>query len=110
MAALLRNKRLFEMPSLDNQDVWQITSGRYERFCIKGDAGPYPAIVFIHGGDWIGGDRTQMTKIIEEIASHGYVGMAIDYDLSPRGPFSSCSLRKQRGGSLASRTRSHIPR
>jgi hypothetical protein len=38
MAALLRNKRLFEMPSLDNQDVWQITSGRYERFCIKGDA------------------------------------------------------------------------
>lgn len=45
--------------------------------------GPYPAIVFIHGGDWIGGDRTQMTRIIEQIAPHGYVGMAIDYDLSP---------------------------
>jgi acetyl esterase/lipase len=45
--------------------------------------GPYPAIVFIHGGDWIGQDRTQMTRIIEEISSHGYIGMAIDYDLSP---------------------------
>lgn len=46
-------------------------------------AGPYPAIAFIHGGDWVGGNRTQMTKIIQEIASHGYVGMAVDYDLSP---------------------------
>lgn len=45
--------------------------------------GPFPAIVFIHGGDWIGQDRAQMTTIIEEISSHGYVGMAIDYDLSP---------------------------
>jgi acetyl esterase/lipase len=50
---------------------------------IPEGAGPYPAIVFIHGGDWIGQDRTQMTKIIEDLASHGYVGMAIDYDLSP---------------------------
>jgi acetyl esterase/lipase len=54
---------------------------------IPKGTGSYPAIVFIHGGDWIGGDRTQMTKIIEELASHGYVGMAIDYDLSPQVHF-----------------------
>ena len=28
-----------------------------------------------------------MTRIIEELASHGYVGMAIDYDLSPQVRF-----------------------
>ena len=50
-------------------------------------AGPFPAVIFMHGGDWIGQNRTQMTKIIEEISSHGYVGMAIDYDLSPRVRF-----------------------
>ena len=54
---------------------------------IPNGTGPYPAIVFIHGGGWIGGDRTQMTRIIEELASHGYVGMAIDYDLSPQVHF-----------------------
>lgn len=54
---------------------------------IPSGTGPYPAIVFIHGGGWIGGDRTQMTRIIEELASHGYVGMAIDYDLSPQVHF-----------------------
>ncbi len=50
---------------------------------IPKGAGPFPAIVFIHGGGWTSGDRTQMTKVIELLASHGYVGMAIDYDLSP---------------------------
>jgi acetyl esterase/lipase len=45
--------------------------------------GPFPAIVFIHGGGWSNGDRTQMTKVIEFLVPHGYVGMAIDYDLSP---------------------------
>jgi acetyl esterase/lipase len=49
--------------------------------------GPFPAIVFIHGGDWIAGDRTQMTRIIEYLAEHGYVGMAVDYDLSPQVHF-----------------------
>lgn len=42
-----------------------------------------PAIIFIHGGGWTGGSRTQWSKLIEPFAEHGYVGMAIDYDLSP---------------------------
>jgi acetyl esterase/lipase len=50
---------------------------------IPKGAGPFPAIVFIHGGGWTSGDRTQMTRVIEVLASHGYTGMAIDYDLSP---------------------------
>lgn len=46
-------------------------------------AGQRPAIIFIHGGGWTGGSRTGWSKLIAPFAEHGYVGMAIDYDLSP---------------------------
>ncbi len=45
--------------------------------------GLYPAIVFVHGGGWTGGSRTSWGKLIAPFAERGYVGMAIDYDLSP---------------------------
>jgi len=51
------------------------------------DSEPHPAIVFIHGGGWTGGSRTGWSKLIAPLAEHGYVGMAIDYDLSPEVRF-----------------------
>jgi acetyl esterase/lipase len=52
-------------------------------------SGLHPAIVFIHGGGWTGGSRTDWGKfkLIEPFVEHGYVGMAIDYDLSPEVRF-----------------------
>lgn len=44
-----------------------------------------PAIIFVHGGGWIGGTRG--APVIEPLAEHGYVGMAIDYDVSPEVHF-----------------------
>jgi acetyl esterase/lipase len=49
--------------------------------------GLLPAIVLIHGGGWIHGDRTGSSKLYSLLASHGYAGMAIDYDLSPAVQF-----------------------
>ena len=45
--------------------------------------GKAPAIIFMHGGGWTEGQRTSWNKLIEPFAEHGYVGMTIDYDLSP---------------------------
>jgi acetyl esterase/lipase len=42
-----------------------------------------PAIIFIHGGGWTAGTRDFSDKVIDPLAEHGYVGMSIDYDLSP---------------------------
>lgn len=47
------------------------------------ESGLRPAIVFIHGGGWMGGSRSKWGALIEPFAEHGYAGMAIDYDLSP---------------------------
>jgi acetyl esterase/lipase len=43
--------------------------------------GLHPGIVFIHGGGWVSGNRSQMIKVIKAMADAGYVGFTIDYDL-----------------------------
>jgi acetyl esterase/lipase len=50
-------------------------------------SGPFPAILFIHGGGWSSGDRTQLRRQAELMAEQGMVGMAIDYRLAPAHPF-----------------------
>lgn len=48
--------------------------------------GPFPGIVFIHGGGWTHGDRHQMIRLIKALAEDGFVGFTIDYDLG-KGTF-----------------------
>jgi acetyl esterase/lipase len=45
--------------------------------------GPFPGVVFIHGGGWKNGDRNQMIKLIKAVAEDGYVCMTIEYDVDP---------------------------
>jgi acetyl esterase/lipase len=44
-------------------------------------AGPFPAIVFIHGGGWYAGNRAGYRSQIEEAARRGYVAVSISYRL-----------------------------
>ncbi len=53
----------------------------------KDVTGRLPAIVCIHGGGWVGGDRKQLRQTIETLAAHGYVGISPDYRLAPRDRF-----------------------
>ncbi len=46
----------------------------------QGD-GPFPAIVFIHGGGWSGGNRQMYRGQIQEAAKRGYVAATISYRL-----------------------------
>ena len=46
----------------------------------EGD-GPFPAIVFIHGGGWYQGSRQGYRRQIEEAAKRGYVAITISYRL-----------------------------
>ncbi len=46
-----------------------------------------PTIVWIHGGGFTAGSKTQMNGLAAELARRGYPGMAIDYRLSDGGPW-----------------------
>jgi acetyl esterase/lipase len=52
----------------------------------RGD-GPFPAVVCVHGGGWVGGDRTQMATTITVLARCGYVAVSPDYRLAPADRF-----------------------
>jgi len=44
--------------------------------------GPFPTVVFIHGGGWMFGDLTHFRGAIENAARRGFVGVTINYRLA----------------------------
>ncbi len=49
-------------------------------------SGPFPAVVFIHGGGWSGGNRAGFRGFAEQAAKRGYVGLTISYRLTQIDP------------------------
>lgn len=52
----------------------------------KGE-GPFPAVVCVHGGAWVSGDRFATTGLAEQVAEKNIVVMAIDTRLAPANPY-----------------------
>src|SRR5262245_12689579 len=50
-------------------------------------AGPFPAILVVHGGAWRVGTRADLAAIAHALAAHGYTAVAIDYRLAPKYKF-----------------------
>jgi len=52
----------------------------------QGD-GPFPAIVDIHGGGWVMGDRNQNAVIDDYLAANGIVVAAPEFRMPPTGAY-----------------------
>jgi acetyl esterase/lipase len=50
-------------------------------------SGPYPLVVFLHGGGWISGDKTMYRDEALWLVPQGYACACIDYRLAPLYPF-----------------------
>ena len=46
-----------------------------------------PAVVFVHGGGWVGGDKSGWSMQAKELAQNGYVAISINYRLAPKHPY-----------------------
>lgn len=71
------------------KDVEYLPAGRAEKADLYrpakvAEGQKFPAVVIIHGGGWTGGDKGAKREdgIGRTLASHGYVGMSINYLLS----------------------------
>lgn len=49
--------------------------------------GPFPALVFIHGGGWRAGSRHHLRPQIKDFATHGFVCATVSYRLAPQHPW-----------------------
>lgn len=46
-------------------------------------SGPFPVVLFFHGGGWQQGDKSHMHKWIRRFVERGYVGVAVAYRFAP---------------------------
>jgi acetyl esterase/lipase len=53
---------------------------------VKGK-GPFPVVVCLHGGAWLGGHRAAHHPTIKMLAANGYVAAAVGYRLAPKHRF-----------------------
>ena len=44
-------------------------------------AGPFPVILYIHGGAWRSGNKSEYKRLGTDLATKGYAGFSINYDL-----------------------------
>jgi acetyl esterase/lipase len=51
-------------------------------FLPKSGAGPFPAVVYIHGGGWSAGNRSAFRRQAAYMATKGFAGACIEYRLS----------------------------
>lgn len=54
----------------------------YDLFMPAGSS-VVPAVILIHGGGWISGDRTEMHPIAERFAENGFCACCAEYRLAP---------------------------
>ncbi len=52
----------------------------------EGD-GPFPGVMMVHGGAWMGGRKTDMSMHARRLASKGYAVVSIEYRLAPQHKF-----------------------
>lgn len=49
--------------------------------------GPFPVVLYVHGGAWLEGDRSEAAPLAPRLAARGYVVASIDYRLSGAARF-----------------------
>lgn len=59
------------------------TAGQTADLYTPAGPGPFPAIVYIHGGSWRSGSKSDFRRLAGDLAAKGYAGFSIDYQLSP---------------------------
>jgi acetyl esterase len=52
----------------------------------KGE-GPFPVLVYFHGGAWVWGSPATHRKLTFRLAEQGFLTMSVDYRLAPEHPF-----------------------
>ncbi len=52
----------------------------------KGE-GPFPVLVYLHGGAWVWGSPATHRKLTHRLAEQGFLTLSVDYRLAPEHPF-----------------------
>jgi acetyl esterase len=85
MFAPLMNQDLPEIGAL-HENISLRDSLRADVAVPKG-SGPFPVVVYLHGGGWVAGSPTTHRKLVMQFAEAGFLTISVDYRLAPEHPF-----------------------
>ncbi len=56
---------------------------------VPAGAGPHPVVVYLHGGGWVAGDKSELADIgmVASIVSHGFAVVSVNYRLATEAVF-----------------------
>ncbi|MGH8013063.1 MAG: alpha/beta hydrolase [Candidatus Binataceae bacterium] len=87
MAATVQRTSEYEIDVEDAEYLRHGDTPLLARLFKPRGAGPFPAIVELHGGAWCLGDRLQDTRINEQLARSGIVVAALDFRVPPAASY-----------------------
>jgi len=58
-----------------------------DSFSPAGATDALPAVVWIHGGAWISGDKTNVDPYLRILAGHGYTAIGLNYTIAPEAVY-----------------------
>ena len=64
----------------------EYTPGRSLDVYLPPGAGPHPVVIWMHGGSWVRGERTDRTALNRWLADRGHAVVAVQYRLPPPSP------------------------
>jgi acetyl esterase len=91
----LRNAMEMFVPMM-NQDLPEIGAlhegvelrqGLHADVAVPKGNGPFPVVVYLHGGGWIAGSAKSHRKLGMQFAEAGFLTINVDYRLAPEYPF-----------------------
>lgn len=65
----------------------QLKAGLTADIAVPKGSGPFPVVIYVHGGAWTLGSPATHRKLIKQFAEGGYLTIAPDYRLAPENPF-----------------------
>ena len=69
------------------QEDLELRPGVRVDIAVPKGSGPFPVMLYIHGGAWIMGSPRTHRKLGMQFAERGYLTVNLDYQLAPENPF-----------------------
>ncbi len=65
----------------------ELRPGLRADIAVPKGAGPFPIVLYLHGGGWVAGSPKSHQKLGMQFAEQGYLTINLDYRLAPEHPF-----------------------
>jgi acetyl esterase/lipase len=83
--AVIYNHDLPAIGALENNV--ELRAGLRSDVAVPKGAGPYPVVIYLHGGGWAFRSPASFRKLGMQFAEAGYLTIILDYRLAPEHPF-----------------------